>query len=194
MASLVAALREARGADGEPLIGSRRHMLKTHVNVFTGADAVGWAVQAGKAADRAAAVKLLQTLVDAEVLHHVADEHEFEDAPLFYRLLADEAESVRAGRAESALARIRAGVSAHGALAIKGGMFSGWPMVRTGRVRRSTTASTLLTVPPYLAEVLRAAGEPPVRVRAPYCGFAHESNRAGRYVALLSAGLPALGY
>jgi hypothetical protein len=56
---------------------------------LVGAEAVRWMVDA-IGATRSEAIALGRRLVAQKLLHHVLDEHDFEDAPLFYRFRADE--------------------------------------------------------------------------------------------------------
>ena len=50
---------------------------------------VDWFIASGEAEDRAQAVLLGQLLVDTDYIHHVVDEHNFEDAYLFFRFRQD---------------------------------------------------------------------------------------------------------
>ena len=50
---------------------------------------VDWLINSGEAEDRTQAVLLGQLLVDTDYIHHVVDEHNFEDAYLFFRFRQD---------------------------------------------------------------------------------------------------------
>ena len=85
--SLVA---QIRGPDGVA-IQDRRHHLNYYPKCFVGSEAVDWLMRTQKAT-RAAAIRLGQTLVERRVIHHVLDEHPFEDEYYFYRFYCDEPE------------------------------------------------------------------------------------------------------
>ncbi len=63
----------------------RIHRLRTYAQCFIGRDAVDWLVRHQRV-DRVEAVRLGQRLVAHGLIRHVLDEHDFEDAELFYRL------------------------------------------------------------------------------------------------------------
>lgn len=50
---------------------------------------VDWFVSSGEAETREQAVELGQLLVNTDYIHHVVDEHNFEDAYLFFRFRQD---------------------------------------------------------------------------------------------------------
>ncbi|NES80056.1 MAG: mechanosensitive ion channel [Moorea sp. SIO2B7] len=79
-----------RGSEGLE-IKDRRYRLNTYPDCFIGSEAVDWLVQKHNCM-RSEAVKLGQRLVDRGIIHHVTDEHPFEDDYLFYRFYADEPE------------------------------------------------------------------------------------------------------
>jgi hypothetical protein len=81
-------LDRLRGPGGVP-IADRRHLLRVHPRCFVGRDAVEWMVRSGEVT-RAEAVAFGRLLVERGVIHHVLDEHDFEDGNLFYRFYADE--------------------------------------------------------------------------------------------------------
>jgi small-conductance mechanosensitive channel len=80
-----------RGPDGVA-IADRRHLLTVYARCFVGADAVAWLRRHGRLT-RDEAVLVGRLLVERRIIHHVLDEHDFEDANLFYRFYADEAPS-----------------------------------------------------------------------------------------------------
>jgi EAL domain-containing protein (putative c-di-GMP-specific phosphodiesterase class I) len=75
------ALRTPGGLD----IRDRMFRLRTYANCFVGREAVDWLVQ-NQRVSRAEAVRMGQHLSALGLLSHVVDEHDFEDAELFYRL------------------------------------------------------------------------------------------------------------
>ncbi|VEP14048.1 Pleckstrin/ G-protein interacting-domain protein [Hyella patelloides LEGE 07179] len=70
-------------------IKTRRHKLKLYHRCFTGSEVVDWLAEKLKM-PRTKAVKLGQQLMKAKIIHHVKDEHDFEDSDLFYRFYEDE--------------------------------------------------------------------------------------------------------
>jgi hypothetical protein len=82
---LVSELRSDRGI----LIKDRRHLLKVYPQCWIGSEAVTW-LQHRFHLSREDAIRLGQRLVDEKWMHHVADEHPFEDEQLFYRFYEDE--------------------------------------------------------------------------------------------------------
>ena len=71
-------------------IKDRKYHLKTYKKCFVGKKAVSWLVDQKISASRTAAVKCMQALLDAQLIHHVVDDHEFKDDYLFYRFREDE--------------------------------------------------------------------------------------------------------
>lgn len=83
----VVALGEAmRGADGV-CVRDRRWRARVWPQCFVGREAVDWIVRA-RGVPRARAVQLGRALTAFGLLRHVAGEHDFEDAMLFYRWVA----------------------------------------------------------------------------------------------------------
>ena len=78
-------------AAAEGLVGTHTYHLKKYKNCFVGKAAVTWLVAHGHARDRGAAVALGNRLVNEGLVRHVAGEHTFKDAFLFYRLESDAA-------------------------------------------------------------------------------------------------------
>jgi hypothetical protein len=66
------------------LIKNHAYHLRRYPNTLIGEDAVAWMVDQGFARDRVDAVLLGRLMVAAGALRHVAREHTFEDAHLFY--------------------------------------------------------------------------------------------------------------
>jgi hypothetical protein len=91
------ALRELvvrmHGPDGVA-VRDRRHLLRTYRRCFVGRDAVDWFV-AREGLTRDEAVELGRKLMERRLLRHVLDEHDFKDAALFYRFVADDGPSPR---------------------------------------------------------------------------------------------------
>jgi EAL domain-containing protein (putative c-di-GMP-specific phosphodiesterase class I) len=77
------ALRTPGGLDCR----DRMFRMRTYSNCFVGRDAVDWIVT-HHVVSRADAVRMLQRLTALGLISHVLDEHDFEDAELFYRLAA----------------------------------------------------------------------------------------------------------
>ncbi len=50
---------------------------------------VDWMVSSGEAESRVKAVELGNLLIDTDYIHHVVDEHHFEDDYLFFRFRTD---------------------------------------------------------------------------------------------------------
>jgi hypothetical protein len=96
-------LARLRGPSGVA-VADRRHLLTVYPHCFIGREAVDWLVRA-EGLTRDEAVRLGQLLVEREVIHHVLDEHPFQDGNFFYRFRADEA-APRASNAASAIARV----------------------------------------------------------------------------------------
>ena len=82
---LVAAMRNIGGIP----IKDRQYHLKNYTRCFVGSEAVTW-LSTHLKISKADAVRVGQRLVDEKWIHHVADEHSFQDAPLFYRFYWDE--------------------------------------------------------------------------------------------------------
>lgn len=85
------------------VVKDRYHMLRKYENVFVGnsvqwrlhvhsigpigSEAVEWLLRSGLVRSRKKAVALGNALMHAGVFRHVLNEHEFEDAKLFYRFV-----------------------------------------------------------------------------------------------------------
>ena len=66
-----------------------RYLLKLYPKCFVGSDLVDWMVD-NLSIPLEKAVKIGQQLVDNKIIHHVHDQHEFENRYLFYRFYIDE--------------------------------------------------------------------------------------------------------
>jgi hypothetical protein len=100
------ALAEAMRQESEGVeIKDRRYYLNTYAKCFVGSEAVDWIMQ-NQQCSRAEAVELGQVLVDRKIIHHVTDEHGFEDNYFFYRFYADEPESMQAERRSQIRAKL----------------------------------------------------------------------------------------
>ncbi|KAM8916295.1 DEP domain-containing mTOR-interacting protein isoform 1-T1 [Spinachia spinachia] len=76
--------------DGK-LIKDRRYHLRTYPNCFVAQELIDWLVSHKEAPDRATAVRLLQHLMDHDILHHVCDKRPLlKDAKLLYRFRKDD--------------------------------------------------------------------------------------------------------
>lgn len=74
-------------------VKTRRYKLKLYQRCFLGNEAVDWISQRVNIS-RPDAVKLGQQMLDQGICHHVLDEHQFKDEPLFYRFNEDEGKSI----------------------------------------------------------------------------------------------------
>jgi hypothetical protein len=86
--SLEKLVEKMRGEKGVS-IKTRRYKLKLYHHCFVGKEAVDWFVENFKIS-REKAVKLGRQLVKEKFIHHVKDEHDFEDTELYYRFYEDE--------------------------------------------------------------------------------------------------------
>ncbi|MEM9217546.1 MAG: mechanosensitive ion channel domain-containing protein [Cyanobacteria bacterium P01_F01_bin.150] len=82
---LVDEMRKEGGVD----IGDRRYGLHVYDRCFVGSEAVTWIAKHQKAT-RDEAIRIGQLLIERGLVHHVTDEHTFEDEYLFYRFYSDE--------------------------------------------------------------------------------------------------------
>lgn len=83
--SLVAAMRGQQGVN----IADRRYGLKTYTKVFLGSEAVSW-LRYYEKATLVEAIAIGQLMIEQNLIHHVLDEHNFKNEPLFYRFYLDE--------------------------------------------------------------------------------------------------------
>ena len=86
---IAARMREKDGIE----IKARHYHLKLYKRCFVGSEAVDWLVK-NLNISRTKAVAIGKRLVDKKVIHHVSDEHSFEDGFLFYRFYEDEGKSL----------------------------------------------------------------------------------------------------
>ncbi|GBF79276.1 mechanosensitive ion channel domain-containing protein [Aphanothece sacrum] len=70
-------------------IKDRRYRLNVYSHCFIGSEAVDWLTEHFNCL-RQEAIELGQILVERKIIHHVTDEHPFEDDYLFYRFYLDE--------------------------------------------------------------------------------------------------------
>ena len=83
---------EMRSKEGVE-IKTRRYKLKLYQHCFLGNEAVDWIAKQVQVS-RTDAIKLGQQMIDKGIFHHVVDEHQFKDEPLFYRFYEDEGKSI----------------------------------------------------------------------------------------------------
>lgn len=76
--------------DTSGLIGRRRWRFRTYQNVCVGHEVVDWMVETYGLSTRDEAVAMGQSLINARLMHHVANDHPFQDDHLFYRFFSDE--------------------------------------------------------------------------------------------------------
>jgi hypothetical protein len=70
-------------------IKDRWYNLKVYPRCFIGSDAVKW-LMTNQKLTREEAIRAGQILIERRIIHHVLDEHKFEDGHLFYRFYTDE--------------------------------------------------------------------------------------------------------
>uniref|UniRef100_A0A8C6VIY8 DEP domain-containing mTOR-interacting protein n=1 Tax=Naja naja TaxID=35670 RepID=A0A8C6VIY8_NAJNA len=76
--------------DGK-LIKDRRYHLRTYPNCFVAKELIDWLIDHKEAPDRETGIRLMQKLMDHDILHHVCDEHsDYKDAKLLYRFRKDD--------------------------------------------------------------------------------------------------------
>lgn len=86
---LVARMRGKNGLK----IKTRRYKIKLYQRCFLGNEAIDWLVENFNFT-RPKAIRLGQKLIDKKIIHHVTDDHNFKDEPLFYRFYKDEEKSI----------------------------------------------------------------------------------------------------
>ncbi|MEE6506274.1 hypothetical protein FKM82_007614 [Ascaphus truei] len=73
------------------LIKDRRYHLRTYPNCFVAKELADWLMEHKEAPDRETAIRVMQKLMDYNIIHHVCDEHsEYKDAKLLYRFRKDD--------------------------------------------------------------------------------------------------------
>ena len=80
-----------RGENGVS-IKDRRFQFKLFKNVFLGSEAVDW-LMINERSTREEAILMGELMLQQGIIHHVFDEHNFKDEPLFYRFYHHEVES-----------------------------------------------------------------------------------------------------
>ena len=70
-------------------VRDRRYHLQNFQACFVGQEAVDWLIETANARDVRSAVFLGQRMVQAGLLHHVCDEHDFDNKYYFYRFNVD---------------------------------------------------------------------------------------------------------
>ena len=83
--------RAMRGENGVS-IKDRRFQFKLFKNVFLGSEAVEW-LMINERATKEEAILMGELMLKQGIIHHIFDEHNFKDEPLFYRFYNDEVES-----------------------------------------------------------------------------------------------------
>ena len=63
--------------------------IHTYIHTRVASELVDWFVSSGEAESREQAVEFGQLLINTDYIHHVVDEHNFEDAYLFFRFRQD---------------------------------------------------------------------------------------------------------
>ncbi|MDY6939962.1 MAG: hypothetical protein SWY16_20195 [Cyanobacteriota bacterium] len=79
---------QMRQEEGVPIL-DRRYNLNTYPKCFIGREAVSWMMKTLQISYEDA-IELGQKLIDDKWIHHVTDEHPFQDEYLFYRFYQDE--------------------------------------------------------------------------------------------------------
>lgn len=74
-----------------PLIKDRRYHLRLYPKCFKGSELIDWMLSQRHVSTRAEGVVVGSSLLMMGIIHHVADDHNFKDEPLFYRFRADDA-------------------------------------------------------------------------------------------------------
>lgn len=87
--NLTKLVNDMRLSDGGLKIENHRYRLLTYDLCFVGTEAIEW-MQNLYGISKAEAINLGQQLIDAKIIHHVTDEHDFKDGELFYRFYVDE--------------------------------------------------------------------------------------------------------
>jgi potassium efflux system protein len=81
-------VQKMRSPDGVE-IKDRRYLFNVFENCFIGAEAVQWLMRTHNMT-KTEALRAGQLLIDNNYMHHVLDEHDFENEYYFYRFFADE--------------------------------------------------------------------------------------------------------
>lgn len=75
---------------GDMVMKDRTYHFRTYKTCFVASELVDWFVSSGEVESRSDGVELGQLLVDTDYIHHVVDEHYFQDGYLFFRFRLDE--------------------------------------------------------------------------------------------------------
>lgn len=86
------AISTAMGGENGVSIKDRRFHFKLFKNVFLGSEAVEW-LMINERATREEAILMGELMLQQGIIHHVLDEHNFKDEPLFYRFYNHEVEA-----------------------------------------------------------------------------------------------------
>ncbi|ABG50228.1 MscS Mechanosensitive ion channel [Trichodesmium erythraeum IMS101] len=86
------AISTAMGGENGVSIKDRRFHFKIFKNVFLGSEAVEW-LMINERATREEAILMGELMLQQGIIHHVLDEHNFKDEPLFYRFYNHEVEA-----------------------------------------------------------------------------------------------------
>ncbi|MEO1670839.1 MAG: hypothetical protein AAFR77_08660 [Cyanobacteria bacterium J06631_2] len=82
-------MRSEKGVE----IKTRRYKLKLYQRSFLGNEAVDWIANKVKVS-RQDAIALGQKMMDKQIFHHVTQDNQFKDEPLFYRFNEDQGKSI----------------------------------------------------------------------------------------------------
>ncbi|KAM4688559.1 DEP domain-containing mTOR-interacting protein [Discoglossus pictus] len=75
----------------EKIIKDRRKHLRTYPNCVVAKEVIEWLIDRKEATDRDTAIKIMQKLVDDNIIHHACDQYkEFKDARIYYRFRFDD--------------------------------------------------------------------------------------------------------
>lgn len=91
---LVKVVSLIRSETGGIEIKNRWHNFRLYKNSFVGSELVEWLTERAKMS-RQEAIRFGKMLVDRGIIHHVHDEHHFEDKELYYRFYQDETEACK---------------------------------------------------------------------------------------------------
>eukprot|EP01147_Barroeca_monosierra_P000102 gene101-3494_t len=81
------------GAESHTLVRNIVHHMKSFPTCFEGADLVDWLIDYQYVQNRSHGKIMGTALLQAGIIHHVSDEHDFEDKPYLYRFTADDSAS-----------------------------------------------------------------------------------------------------
>lgn len=81
-------VNQMRGENGLE-IKDRTHHFKIYPKCFVGSEAVNWLIKTYET-PKSEALKLGRSLIEQRIIHHVCDDHDFEDDYFFYRFYIDE--------------------------------------------------------------------------------------------------------